>query len=84
MALTFFFRKGVDLQKPRSLDSAFTAICIMGALKKFLKAVCQKRPDLVPRGWLFRWDKVPVHTVEEVQRILTKRTSSCFRTPCLS
>jgi hypothetical protein len=73
MVLAFFYINGVDLQKPRSLGSTFTAICVIGVVKKFMKVVCQIRPDQVPRGWIFRWDNVPVHSVEEAQRLLTKK-----------
>ncbi len=32
--------------------------------RKFLKALYQKRPDLIPEEWVFRLDNAQVHTSE--------------------
>ncbi len=37
------------------------------------KLCTKKRPDLVPREWMYHWANALVHTAEKVQRFMTKK-----------
>jgi hypothetical protein len=67
MALAFFDDKGMLYTNQVPRGATMNADYIIGALKKFLKAHCQKRPDLSPGDWMFHWYNAPVRTAQKVQ-----------------
>jgi hypothetical protein len=56
--------------------SLFECGFIIDALKNFLKAFCQKRPDLVPGEWMFHWDKHFGHHLPEGPAVPGKKKAS--------
>jgi hypothetical protein len=55
------------------LDAAVNTDHVIGAMKKFLTALHQKRPDIGPGDRIFLWDSAPVHTTKKVQQLLAKK-----------
>jgi hypothetical protein len=53
----------------------------MSALKKFLKALHQKRPDLVPREWIFSGITPQFTLPRKLSRSRQKKNSSFFTNP---
>jgi histone-lysine N-methyltransferase SETMAR len=73
MLLAFFDDKGMVYTNHVPRGATMNADYIISALKKFLKALRQKRPDLRPGDWMFHWDNAPVHTAQKVQQFLAKK-----------
>jgi histone-lysine N-methyltransferase SETMAR len=73
MMLAFFDDKGMVYTNHVPRGATVNADYIIGALKKFLKALRQKRPDHRPSDWMFHWDNAPVHTAQKVQQFLAKK-----------
>jgi hypothetical protein len=79
MVLTFFDNKGMVSTNHVPRGVALNTDYI-SALKKFIKALHQKRLDL---DLMFLWDKTLVHTAQKVQQFLAKKTDS-VASPSLS
>jgi histone-lysine N-methyltransferase SETMAR len=73
MVLVFFDDKGMIYTNHVPRGATMNKDYIIGALKKFLKALRQKRPDLSPGDWMFHWDNAPVRTAQKVQQFLAKK-----------
>jgi histone-lysine N-methyltransferase SETMAR len=73
MVLAFFDDKGMVYTNHVPRGATVNADYIISALKRFLKALRLKRPDLQPGEWMFHWDNAPVHTAQKVQQFLAKK-----------
>jgi histone-lysine N-methyltransferase SETMAR len=74
MVLAFFDSKGMVYTNNVPRGKTVNADYIIGALRKFLKALKAKRPELVPGEWLLHWDNAPVHTAQKVMAFLAEKS----------
>ena len=73
MVLAFFDNKGMVYNNYVPRGVKVNGDYIINTLKRFLKALHQKRPDLEPGSWVLHWDNAPVHTSQKVLDFLAKK-----------
>jgi histone-lysine N-methyltransferase SETMAR len=74
MVLAFFDDQGMVYTNYVPRGVSVNAAYIVDALRRFLKALRKKRPELVAGEWFLHWDNAPVHTAEVVQTFLAKNS----------
>ena len=67
MVITSFNTKGLIYTTIAPMKETVNANSNMKALPRFMKALRQKRPDLVATGWCFYWDSALIHTAAKVR-----------------
>ncbi len=82
MVLSFCDDKGMVYMNHVPRGATMIADYIIDALKKFLKALRQKRLDLGPGDWMFHCDNLPVHIAHKVQQFLAKKQNQVIPHPC--
>ena len=73
MVLAFHDREGLIYTNMVPRGSTVNAVYIVGALKKFLKRMRQKRSEKMKDGIILHWDNAPVHTARIVREYLATR-----------
>ncbi len=74
MVMAFFDSQGMVYTNYVPRGKTVNADYVIVALRKFLKALKAKRPDLVPEEWFLHWDNAPVHSAQKVQAFLAKKS----------
>jgi histone-lysine N-methyltransferase SETMAR len=74
MVMAFFDSQGMVYTNYVPRGKTVTADYVILALRKFLKALKAKRPDLVPGEWFLHWDNAPVHSAQKVQAFLAEKS----------
>jgi hypothetical protein len=71
--IAFFDSRGMQKTNYIACRVPLNADYIFGVLKKFMKAICLKRPDMVSGEYMFHWDNASVHTAQIVLPLLAKK-----------
>ncbi len=74
MVMAFFDSQWMVYTNYVPRGKTINAKYVIGALRRFLKTLKVKKPELVPGEWFLHWDNVPVHTAQKVQVFLAKKS----------